>query len=143
MLSQQIPFKCTDYQKYLKTNVCKVTNLNYLTTSFTNATYFPSSCVSFRTVGSGIFVSPSGLLIRTGSVGISFIIWLSCGLLSLLGELSNRFSHDLKEFTRKNCAIFSKHFSFFLNLRFKYLFIYLFILKVCNMICSLLVEKII
>lgn len=36
--------------------------------------------------GSGIFVSPSGLLERTGSVGISFIIWMACGLLSLLGE---------------------------------------------------------
>lgn len=37
-------------------------------------------------IGSGIFVSPSGLLVRTGSVGISFVIWLACGLLSLLGE---------------------------------------------------------
>lgn len=31
-------------------------------------------------------MSPSGLLVRTGSVGISFLIWLACGLLSLLGE---------------------------------------------------------
>uniref|UniRef100_A0ABK9N0S9 B(0,+)-type amino acid transporter 1 n=1 Tax=Glossina morsitans morsitans TaxID=37546 RepID=A0ABK9N0S9_GLOMM len=37
---------------------------------------------------SGIFVSPSGLLVRTGSVGVSFIIWLACGLLSLLGALA-------------------------------------------------------
>ncbi|XP_063242895.1 b(0,+)-type amino acid transporter 1 isoform X2 [Bacillus rossius redtenbacheri] len=39
-------------------------------------------------IGSGIFVSPSGLLIRTGSVGMSFVIWLACGLLSLLGALA-------------------------------------------------------
>jgi hypothetical protein len=40
-------------------------------------------------IGSGIFVSPSGLLERTGSIGMSFIIWMSCGLLSLLGESKN------------------------------------------------------
>ncbi|XP_044730945.1 b(0,+)-type amino acid transporter 1 isoform X2 [Chrysoperla carnea] len=39
-------------------------------------------------IGSGIFVSPSGLLVRTGSIGMSFIIWMACGLLSLLGALA-------------------------------------------------------
>lgn len=39
-------------------------------------------------IGSGIFVSPSGLLVRTGSVGVSFLIWLACGMLSLLGALA-------------------------------------------------------
>lgn len=40
----------------------------------------------FVLIGSGIFVSPSGLLVRTGSVGVSFCVWLACGLLSLLGK---------------------------------------------------------
>nr|XP_023029478.1 large neutral amino acids transporter small subunit 1-like isoform X2 [Leptinotarsa decemlineata] len=39
-------------------------------------------------IGSGIFVSPSGLLERTGSIGMSFVIWMACGLLSLLGKLT-------------------------------------------------------
>ncbi|KAH9638416.1 hypothetical protein HF086_007723 [Spodoptera exigua] len=45
-------------------------------------------CSLVNTGRSGIFVSPSGLLERTGSVGISFIIWMACGLLSLLGALA-------------------------------------------------------
>lgn len=39
-------------------------------------------------IGSGIFVSPSGLLVRTGSVGMSFVVWTGCGLLSLCGALA-------------------------------------------------------
>lgn len=41
--------------------------------------------------GSGIFVSPSGLLERTGSIGMSFVIWMACGLLSLLGKFNCSF----------------------------------------------------
>ena len=38
--------------------------------------------------GSGIFVSPSSALERSGSVGLCLIVWVTCGLLSLLGALA-------------------------------------------------------
>lgn len=38
-------------------------------------------------VGSGIFVSPTGVLAESGSMGAALLVWGICGLLSLMGAL--------------------------------------------------------
>ncbi|XP_023233432.1 large neutral amino acids transporter small subunit 1-like [Centruroides sculpturatus] len=38
-------------------------------------------------VGSGIFVSPRGVLNESGSIGLALLIWVLCGVLCMLGAL--------------------------------------------------------
>ncbi|XP_056152314.1 b(0,+)-type amino acid transporter 1 [Lampris incognitus] len=46
------------------------------------------SLIAGTMIGSGIFMSPQSVLLSIGSPGASLVIWMSCGLLAMLGSLS-------------------------------------------------------
>ena len=55
-------------------------------------------------IGSGIFVSPSGVLANTGSVNMALVVWITSGIFSMIGEST---SFGLKPCSRmsKECFV--------------------------------------
>ncbi|RCN45605.1 hypothetical protein ANCCAN_08343 [Ancylostoma caninum] len=48
------------------------------------------ACTSYvvgNIIGSGIFITPTTILNYTQSIGLSLIVWIGCGLISLIGKL--------------------------------------------------------
>ncbi|CAI4230144.1 unnamed protein product [Auanema sp. JU1783] len=48
------------------------------------------TCTSYiinNIIGSGIFITPTSILLYTNSIGLSLLVWAGCGLISILGAI--------------------------------------------------------
>lgn len=54
---------------------------------YNSITSFHTMCVSGNIIGSGIFVSPKGVLENASSVGLAIIVWVVTGVITAIGAL--------------------------------------------------------